>query len=158
MDGFTRLRLELLYFFVMNSVAHNKRMNRDTTSESITHSHQASLWEVRYVLIEDNREDPTIPCCRRPDADPVDRDLPEQFIRGYSGNPGIHFRPDWNRQSGLRTGLWPGSIKDDRCRVRNLYDSCSWRLVCEYDSCSEYRTTEYLQIMILILSIIGKKQ
>ena len=37
---------ELLYSFVMNSDAHNKRMNRDTTSESIIHSRQVSLWEV----------------------------------------------------------------------------------------------------------------
>ena len=96
---------ELLYSFVMNSDAHNKRMNRDTTSESIIHSRQASLWEVRYVRIEDNREDPADPCYRRADADPVDRDLSEQYIRGDSGNPGIHLRSDWNSQSGLRTGL-----------------------------------------------------
>ena len=31
---------ELLYSSVMNSVAHNKRMNRDTTSEFILHSYQ----------------------------------------------------------------------------------------------------------------------
>ena len=104
--NYQKLGKELLYSFVMNSVAHNKRMNRDTTSESIRHSHQSSLWEVRYVRIKDNREDPAVPCCRRPDADPVDRDLPEQYIRSNLGNPGIHFCLDRNSQCGLRTGLW----------------------------------------------------
>ena len=103
--NYQKLGHELLYSFVMNSDAHNKRMNRDTTSESIIHSRQASLWEVRYVRIEDNREDPADPCYRRADADPVDRDLSEQYIRGDSGNPGIHLRSDWNSQSGLWTGL-----------------------------------------------------
>lgn len=103
--NYQKLGKELLYSFVMNSDAHNKRMNRDTTSESIIHSRQASLWEVRYVRIEDNREDPADPCYRRADADPVDRDLSEQYIRGDSGDPGIHLRSDWNSQSGLRTGL-----------------------------------------------------
>lgn len=112
---------ELLYSFVMNSVAHKKRMNRDTTSESIIHSHQASLWEVRYVHIKDNREDPAVPCCRRPDADPVDRDLPKQYIRGPARNPGIHFRPDRNSQSAVWTGLRARGIEDDRHRVRDLH-------------------------------------
>ena len=66
---------ELLYSSVMNSVAQNKGMNRDATSESIIHRHQASMGEVRYVRIEDNREDPSIPCCHRFGADPVDWDL-----------------------------------------------------------------------------------
>ena len=69
-------RTELLYCFVMNSVAHSKRMNRDTTSESIIHSKMASMWEVRYVRAKDYREDPAYFCCHRPDGESVDRNLP----------------------------------------------------------------------------------
>ena len=38
--NYQKLGHELLYSSVMNSVAHNKRMNRDTTSEFILHSYQ----------------------------------------------------------------------------------------------------------------------
>ena len=38
--NYQKLGKELLYSSVMNSVAHNKRMNRDTTSEFILHSYQ----------------------------------------------------------------------------------------------------------------------
>jgi hypothetical protein len=34
--NYQKVGKELLYSFVMNSVAHNKKMNRDTTSELIT--------------------------------------------------------------------------------------------------------------------------
>ena len=119
---------ELLYSFVMNSVAHNKGMNRDTTSESIIHSHQASMWEVRYVRIEDNREDPANPCCHRSDADPVDRDLSEQYIWGSTRNPGIHLHFNRISQSGLRTGLRPGSIEDDYRRICKLHGFGHWGL------------------------------
>ena len=86
------------------------------------------MWEVRYVRIEDNREDPAIPCCHRPDADPVDRDLSEQYIWGSSWNSGIHLHSDRISQSGLRTGIRSGSIEDDHYRICDLHGSDHWRV------------------------------
>ena len=137
--NYQKLGHELLYSFVMNSVAHKKRMNRDTTSESILHSHLESLWEVRYVLIKDNREDPANPCCRCADGNPVDRDFLEQYIWGDFGNPGIHLCPDRNLKPGLWTGLRPGGNKDDRRGVRNLHGPGHRGMVHDNDSCGEYR-------------------
>ena len=130
--NYQKLGKELLYSFVMNSVAHNERMNRDTTSESIIHSRQASMWEVRYVRIKDCREDPAVPCCRGIDADQVDWDLSEQYIRGSSRNPGIHLHPNRNRQYVLQSGLWSGSIEDDSHRVRDIHDPCHWGMVRDF--------------------------
>lgn len=85
------------------------------------------MWEVRYVRIEDNREDPAVPCCRRIDADSVDRDLPEQYIWGDFGNPGIYLRPDRDNQCVVRTGLRLGSIKNDSHWVCDIHDTRRWR-------------------------------
>ena len=131
--NYQKLGKELLYSFVMNSVAHNKRMNRDTTSESIIHSHQASLWEVRYVRIKDYREDPADSCCRRTDGNSVDRDLPEQYIRSDLGNPGIHFCSDRDSQSDLQIGLRIRSNEHDYRRVRDLYGPGHGRMVRRKD-------------------------
>ena len=131
--NYQKLGKELLYSFVMNSVAHNKRMNRDTTSESIIHSHQASLWEVRYVRIKDYREDPADSCCRRTDGNSVDRDLPEQYIRSDLGSPGIHFCSDRDSQSDLQIGLQIRSNEHDYRRVRDLYGPDHGRMVRRKD-------------------------
>ena len=131
--NYQKLGKELLYSFVMNSVAHNKRMNRDTTSESIIHSHQASLWEVRYVRIKDYREDPADSCCRRTDGNSVDRDLPEQYIRSDLGSPGIHFCSDRDSQSDLQIGLRIRSNEHDYRRVRDLYGPGHGRMVRRKD-------------------------
>ena len=58
----------------------------------------------------------------RPDADPVDRDLPEQYLRCGHGDPVFPLRPDRDGQSSLWAGLWAGVLEDDHCRIRDLSD------------------------------------
>ena len=56
------------------------------------------------------------------DADPVDRDLPEQYLRRGHGDPVLPLRPDRDGQSSLRAGLRAGVPEDDDRRICDLPD------------------------------------
>lgn len=67
------------------------------------------------------------------DADPVDRDLPEQYLRCGHGNPVLPLRPDRDGQSALRAGLWAGVPEDgDHC-VYDLPDPAYRELASRED-------------------------
>ena len=69
-----------------------------------------------------DREDHSSPGGMCPDADNVDRDLPEQYLRRGHGDPVVPLRPDRDGQSALRAGLRTGVLEDDHCRIRDLSD------------------------------------
>ena len=69
-----------------------------------------------------DREDHSSSGGRYPDTDPVDRDLPEQYLQCGHGDPVLPLHPDRDGQSALRAGLRAGVPEDDDHRVCDLPD------------------------------------
>lgn len=67
-----------------------------------------------------DREDHSSSGGRYPDADPVDRDLPEQYIRRGHGDLVFPLRSDRGGQSAFRAGLRTGVPENDDRRVCDL--------------------------------------
>ncbi len=57
-----------------------------------------------------------------PDDDPVDRDLPEQYLQRGHGDSVLPLRPDRDGQPALRAGLRARVPEDDDYRVCDLPD------------------------------------
>ena len=67
------------------------------------------------------------------DADNVDRDLPEQYLRRVHGDPVLPHRSDRNSQFSLWAGLRAIVLEGDHCRIRDLHDSACRELADRED-------------------------
>lgn len=82
-----------------------------------------------------------------PDADPVDRVLPEQYLRRGHGDPVFPLRPDRDGQSALRAGLRAGVPEDDDHRVCDLPDPAYRELGGREDRLAPFSDRRFYPVM-----------